>query len=235
MTTGAYMTTAAWGWPATGTTWQIHHSGGVAQATAAAVASAVAADERRWSRFLADSDVSRLNAAAGSEVEVSQETLDLLDACDGWVRRTDGVFQPLIGRTLAAWGYDRSLADHRPHAASSPPRRAVRGAVTIDRGRGRARVPAGTWLDLGGIAKGWMAGRAAHARCARCPTTRRCSSTPAATWSRCAATTWSTSKLRSALVHRRSPACGWPKGRAWRRPGSTGARGATATGGSRTT
>lgn len=162
MTTCAYITTAAWGWPATGTTWQIHHSGGVAQVTAAAVASAVAADERRWSRFLADSDVSRLNAAAGSQVEVSQETLDLLDACDGWVRRTDGVFQPLIGRTLAAWGYERSLADHRPYAASSPPRRAVRGAVTIDRGRGRARVPAGTWLDLGGIAKGWMAGRAAY-------------------------------------------------------------------------
>jgi thiamine biosynthesis lipoprotein len=162
MKTGTYVTTAAWTWPATGTTWQIHHSGGVAQATAVAVAAAVAADEQHWSRFLADSDVSRLNAAAGSDVEVSQETLDLLAACNGWVRRTDGVFQPLIGRTLAAWGYDRSLADHRPHASSSPPRCAVNGTVKIDLGRGRAQVPAGMSLDLGGIAKGWMAGRAAY-------------------------------------------------------------------------
>src|SRR5438128_2026259 len=114
------ITPAAWTWPATGTTWQIHHSGGVDQATAAAVAAAVAADERRWSRFLPDSDVSRINTAAGAAVEVDGVTLDLLAASNAWVRRTRGVFQPLIGRTLAAWGYQRSLADGPAHVRQSP-------------------------------------------------------------------------------------------------------------------
>jgi thiamine biosynthesis lipoprotein len=161
MMAGASLTTTAWTWAATGTTWQIHHSGGVDQATAAAVAAAVAADEQRWSRFLSDSDVGRLNAGAGEWVGVDAETLDLLEVANGWVGRSGGVFQPLVGGVLAAWGYDRSLAVAAAYAATSPARRTVGGLIGLDWLRGRARVPAGTRLDLGGIAKSWMAVRAA--------------------------------------------------------------------------
>lgn len=157
-----YMTTCAWTWRATGTAWRIHHGGRIHQATASAVAEAVARDEHRWSRFLPHSDVSRLNTAAGSAVDVSEDTLNLLDACNRWTRDTGGVFQPLVGGHLMAWGYRRSLEDIAPYAPSSPAPAAVDGDVAVDRGRGRAQIPVGARLDLGGIAKGWMAARAAE-------------------------------------------------------------------------
>src|SRR5581483_4038497 len=102
------VTTAAWEWRATGTTWRIHHGGGVSAALAQAVAAAVEHDEARWSRFRAGSEVARINAAGGDWVAVSADTLRILEACTTWARRTDGVFQPLVGGALVAWGYRRS-------------------------------------------------------------------------------------------------------------------------------
>jgi FAD:protein FMN transferase len=164
----AETTTAAWEWRATGTTWRIHHGGGVTGALAAAVARAVERDEARWSRFRPDSEVSRINAAGGGWVAVSADTLHVLEACVTWAERTDGVFQPLVGGVLVAWGYHRSLLDADAFAASSPSPGRLDGRIEIDRGHATIRIPRGTRLDLGGIAKSWMAGRAAALLCARC-------------------------------------------------------------------
>jgi thiamine biosynthesis lipoprotein ApbE len=161
-------TTAAWEWCATGTTWRIHHSGGVTPTLAQAVAAAVERDEARWSRFRADSEVSRLNTAAGIPVQVSLDTLRILEACVGWAERTDGVFQPLVGGALVAWGYRRSLLDQAAHATTSPPSRALHGRIEVDPVHRTARIPRGTRLDLGGIAKSWIACRAAALLQARC-------------------------------------------------------------------
>ncbi len=154
-------TTAAWEWRATGTTWRIHHGGGVTPAVAQAVATAVEHDEARWSRFRAGSEVSRINAAGGAPVTVSADTLRILQACADWARRTDGVFQPLVGGALVAWGYRRSLLDEAAYARTSPPPRVLDGRIELDPERRTARIPRGVRLDLGGIAKSWMAGRAA--------------------------------------------------------------------------
>ncbi len=161
-------TTAAWEWRATGTTWRIHHSGAVDAGLAATVAQAVERDEARWSRFRPDSEVARVNAAAGHPVAVSPATLDLVDACVYWIRMTGGVFQPLVGGALVAWGYRRSLADRNAYAAASPDPRRLEGRPQVDRGRGTVQIPRGTRLDLGGIAKSWMAGRAAALVQSRC-------------------------------------------------------------------
>ncbi|MEP6641770.1 MAG: FAD:protein FMN transferase [Gaiellales bacterium] len=168
MSTRTSTTTTVWEWPATGTTWRIHHGGGVIEALAAAVARAVERDEARWSRFRPDSEVSRVNAAGGSWVAVSADTLRVLEACVTWADRTDGVFQPLVGGALVAWGYHRSLLDTDAFAASSPAPRRLDGRIEVDRNHGTVRIPRGTRLDLGGIAKSWMAGRAAAVLCARC-------------------------------------------------------------------
>jgi len=160
-------TSAAWEWKATGTTWRIHHSGGVSEALAAAVAAAVEHDEARWSRFRRESEVSRINAAGGAAVAVSADTLAMLEACSTWVERTDGVFQPLVGGALIAWGYHRSLLAAEAFAVTSPPPRRLGGRIEIERRHGTVRIPRGTRLDLGGIAKSWMAGRAAALVCAR--------------------------------------------------------------------
>lgn len=160
-------TTAAWEWKATGTTWRIHHTGGVSEGVAAAVAAVVEHDEARWSRFRRESEVSRINAAGGAPVAVSADTLAMLEACTAWTERTEGVFQPLVGGTLIAWGYRKSLLETDAFAASSPAPRQLHGRIEIDRRHAAVRIPRGTRLDLGGIAKSWMAGRAAALLCAR--------------------------------------------------------------------
>ena len=116
MTTLAETRRPGWRWPATGTTWHVHHSGGVSEAAARAVAAAVEKDEARWSRFRPDSDVSRISRAAGTTVEVHPDTVDLLSACRQWTAVTDGVFQPLVCTVLEQWGYALSMAESRPRA-----------------------------------------------------------------------------------------------------------------------
>jgi thiamine biosynthesis lipoprotein len=160
--------TPAWEWPATGSTWRIHHSGGVDQALAVQVAAAVADDERRWSRFREDSEVSLITSCAGRPVRVSAATIDLLESCLHWSARTGGVFQPLVGATLAAWGYRRSLLDSPAGARTSPTGRAVTGSIEVDRARRVVTIPTGCVLDLGGIAKSWMARRAGAVALAHC-------------------------------------------------------------------
>jgi thiamine biosynthesis lipoprotein len=161
-------TTAAWEWQATGTTWRIHHGGGVPASLANAVAAAVEHDEARWSRFRRTSEVSRVNAAGGTPVAVSADTLRMLEACIEWTRRTGGVFQPLVGGALIAWGYRKSLLEAEAFTAAAPDPHRLDGRIEVDLHRGTVRIPRGTRLDLGGIAKSWMAGRAAALLCARC-------------------------------------------------------------------
>ncbi len=155
------VTTPAWQWMATGTTWHIHHSGGVSAEAAQAVAAGVEFDEARWSRFRPQSTVARINRNAGIPVQVDPETLELLIACRRWTQHTQGLFQPLVGAALEAWGYARSIHEHVPGAARSPAGVPVEGDLEIDTDAQSVRIPAGTRLDLGGIAKSWMARRAA--------------------------------------------------------------------------
>jgi FAD:protein FMN transferase len=155
----------AWEFQATGTRWRLYHSGGLGEREAASVAASVEADEARWSRFRPDSETSRLNAAAGEWVAVAEATLELLVACARWTSSTDGVFQPLIGATLSAWGYADSIAERAPGSRQTPPPAPVAGSVEVevDLERGRARLPRGLALDLGGIGKAWIAARVAPA------------------------------------------------------------------------
>ena len=69
----------------------------------------VRADERRWSRFLADSELSAINDRAGSPVAVSAETSALVGLALDAQRRTRGWFDPRLGEQVRAAGYDRSF------------------------------------------------------------------------------------------------------------------------------
>jgi thiamine biosynthesis lipoprotein ApbE len=109
----------AWEFSATGTRWRLYHSGALNASVAATAQEAVRADEARWSRFRDDSETTRLNRRAGTWVAVSEETFALLAACREWTERSGGVFQPLVGRVLAAAGYDASI-DRRAPGPSAP-------------------------------------------------------------------------------------------------------------------
>jgi thiamine biosynthesis lipoprotein len=120
--------------------------------------------ERRWSRFLADSEVSALNASAGSWQEVSAETFDLVRrALDGH-RITAGRFDPTVLGAVVRAGYDRSFdeLDDPDAPATSPSAAGLRGGadqIALDPERRAVRLPAGVGFDPGGIAKGLAADR----------------------------------------------------------------------------
>src|SRR5689334_13382282 len=100
--------------------------GNVVEAVAADAALTLWDLDRRWSRFDAGSEVSRLNAAAGRAMTVSSPTLLLVElARQGWAI-TDGAFDPTILGDVARAGYDRSfemITDESANAASSRFRR----------------------------------------------------------------------------------------------------------------
>src|SRR5690349_15379559 len=65
--------------------------------------------ERRWSRFIATSEVSRLNAAPGRPSIVSRDTLVLFRrALDAW-SLTHGAYDPTVGAAVYALGYTETF------------------------------------------------------------------------------------------------------------------------------
>ncbi len=112
--------------------------------------------ESLWSRFRPESEISRLNARAGTPVPVSAETSELVDrAVDGW-RLTGGSFDPTVLGAVIRAGYDRTFARIPVHALPGMSE-ARRGAAAIETGPGWVRLPAGIGFDPGGIGKGLAA------------------------------------------------------------------------------
>jgi thiamine biosynthesis lipoprotein len=130
-------------------------------------AAAVERLEAKWSRFRPESELCRLNAAAGAPVVVSPETLMVVEhAIEGW-HATGGRFDPTVLSALEAAGYDRDFDALRavPDAAdaegpgspgSTGPAPGA-GGISVDRLVGALRLPPGVALDLGGIGKGLAA------------------------------------------------------------------------------
>ncbi len=116
--------------------------------------------ERRFSRFLAGSELSAVNRNGDEEVFVSLPLSRVLSIAADLRRRTDGLVDPAVGGALAAWGYDRTFAAvedlERVPPAIPTPGWEIRGQ--------RLLRPPGTRLDLGGIAKGWAADEAVESR-----------------------------------------------------------------------
>lgn len=131
--------------------------------------------DRACSRFRADSELSRANAAAGSHVRVSTRLRGLIRVALDVAEATDGLVDPTLGDVMAAAGYDRDFAElssGRGGATGSAPTESVSpqplpqpsprwSDVEIDDAAGTLLVPHGCSLDLGAIAKAAGADRAA--------------------------------------------------------------------------
>ena len=114
--------------------------------------------ERRWSRFLADSELSRLNRAGGRWQSVSDDTLVLIDRMLAAWRWTEGRFDPTVLSALERAGYDRNfpdLVDGAPPPVGAPTPGC--GAITVDRQLRVVWLPVGVRIDPGGIGKGLAA------------------------------------------------------------------------------
>lgn len=131
----------------------------------AASASFFARSEALLSRFRPESELSRLNLAAGQPFTASRTLFDLVASALEWRERTGGIFDPTILSALVAWGYDRPFAAMQTGAAGGHAQAwaSSAGAAEIELRDGcEITLPAGVGLDLGGIAKGWAAQQAAH-------------------------------------------------------------------------
>ncbi len=115
--------------------------------------------ERRWTRF-APSEVTSLNDHPGEPVDVSWETLRLVEASVTAWQTTDGRFDPSILPSLVASGYERSLdeidRDDARAAGPTAPSPGL-GGVFVWPELGRVMLPAGVAIDPGGIGKGLAA------------------------------------------------------------------------------
>ena len=131
------------------------------QAAITAAVAVVGAYERACTRFDPASDLSLLNAAPNRTQVVVPPLLDALSAAHAASTWSGGRFDPRVLSDLERLGYDRTFSSMTSPRELVPARR--RGDVwrpTIDPEAGTVCL-GGTPVDLGGIAKGLAADRAA--------------------------------------------------------------------------
>jgi thiamine biosynthesis lipoprotein len=134
-------------------------------AASLAVEEVVARFDVACSRFRDDSELTALNASAGSPVHVSPLLLEAVEASLRAARVTDGDVDPTIGEALIALGYDRDFDAIGTGAAGTVSIAAVPGwqTVRVDRAASTVTTARGVVLDLGATAKALAADHAAAA------------------------------------------------------------------------
>jgi thiamine biosynthesis lipoprotein len=116
------------------------------------------------SRFRPDSELSAVNAAGGSWVEVSPLFLEAVSAALRAAQVTEGDVDPTVGEALIALGYDRDFSELTGRPAGRPRIARVPGwqTVQVDPQAGAVRLARGVSLDLGATAKALAADLAAR-------------------------------------------------------------------------
>ena len=122
--------------------------------------------EARFTRFSPESELSQLNRSAGSWFEASEDLYDLMQQANTYFIQSGGLFDPSILPALQMAGYDKSMDEIRAHGATphkfdEMPKQMDFGAVLYDPASSGIFLPPGMQIDLGGIAKGWIAETAA--------------------------------------------------------------------------
>ncbi|MFA6494899.1 MAG: FAD:protein FMN transferase [Candidatus Paceibacterota bacterium] len=121
--------------------------------------------EKRFSRFLEDSELTDFNNAPGGDIAVSDFMKKLLTATQRFFWATDGVFDPTIIGSLEEVGYRKSFTEMTPESeagvmvnvAQIQNTFAHRTLLTqLQVGKTTVSKPDGLRLDFGGIGKGYI-------------------------------------------------------------------------------
>ena len=127
--------------------------------------------ETRFTRFTDTSELAELNRSAGTWFQASSEMFEVIQLAYGLAVETDGLFNPAILPALKRAGYDRSMDQIKSQAPRKEPEEAgdMQAAtvqdirtIQLDATTESILLPPGMQLDLGGIAKGWIAEQAAR-------------------------------------------------------------------------
>ncbi len=113
--------------------------------------------EQALSRFLPESELSRLNAHAGEYVAVSDLLYTVLSRAIAAAQATNGVYDPTLLCQIVGLGYDRTFDDLPASLPGTTIRTEPGGGwrgIYLDSEKRIVKLPAGVGLDFGGIAKG---------------------------------------------------------------------------------
>ena len=113
--------------------------------------------ERLFSARVEGSDIARINEAQGKPVEVDPRTAEILEEALVCAEASDGLFDVTVGAVSLLWDFenaskpdDAAIAEALPHVDYT--------ALTVD-GTTVTLADPDARIDLGGIAKGWIAGQ----------------------------------------------------------------------------
>ncbi|MCB5275350.1 FAD:protein FMN transferase [Arthrobacter sp. SO5] len=113
--------------------------------------------ELRWSRFLPDSEISRLNRSEGRPVMLSRESVRLIVELVAAWSLTGGVFDPTILPRLLELGYRTSCTNPELQTVLPPSARWPGDMAGVRFESHGVLLPRGTTLDPGGLGKGLAA------------------------------------------------------------------------------
>lgn len=138
-----------------------------AQQESAHIERAIAIFEKNFSRFLPESELTKLNRSGGRSFRASTDMVHILAEAKRWHGETRGIFDPTIIGALEALGYEKSIdfargpvtiaisTDIAAHQNQFSMRRRF-PELTINATENIVHAPEGLRVDLGGIGKGYI-------------------------------------------------------------------------------
>jgi thiamine biosynthesis lipoprotein len=152
-------------WKALGTTASVVCDAGALGRARCAVETELSQIDASCSRFRQDSELTRLNEAAGRPTAVGPLLFEAVVTALRAAEISDSAVDPTIGRALVLSGYDRDFSQGLEEPARPLSVKRVSGwrSVSIDFDQRRITLPRGVQLDLGATAKALAADRAAKA------------------------------------------------------------------------
>ncbi|WP_091225915.1 FAD:protein FMN transferase [Microbacterium sp. 3J1] len=139
---------AIWRFDAIGTRWEIETTHDLGADERGLVGAEIERFDREWSRFRADSAVTRV-AREGGTIR-SSDAGAMLDAYRELSAATSGAVNPLIGASLEALGYDAAYS----LVAGGPTAAPTEWTSTVRWTEGQATASAPALLDVGALGKG---------------------------------------------------------------------------------
>lgn len=125
-------------------------------------------NEKRFTRFSDASELSQLNRSAGTWFNASHEMFEVVKLALEYHQKTSGLFDPSILPNLRAAGYNRSMDEIRRFGTDLQPATQPQtfdsafASLQLNESRQAILLPPNMQIDLGGIAKGWIAEQAAR-------------------------------------------------------------------------
>ena len=121
--------------------------------------------EKTLSRTIDGSDIDRINKASGEATAVNEETLQVISKGIGFGDLSGGVFDITVGKASTLWDFHESLEEGGTEVPSAEALKEASEhidykAISMDEASGTVRLDdPEMMLDLGGIAKGYIADR----------------------------------------------------------------------------